>query len=360
MITDRQGVIRWVNPAFSRLTGYRPEEILGNRPGMFNSGKHDELFYRQFWNTILAGQTWRGEFINRRRDGSLYIVEQTVTPMLQDGEVTHFISVSEDVTGRKQLEEQLRQAQKFQAIGQLAAGVAHEFNNLLTVIHCNSELLLTVEDRLTPAESKSLLQHMIAVSEHGANLTRRLGVFCREQVLQREPLNLNETIETLASMLRRSISENILWQFNCTPNLPFVCADAALIQQVITNLVWNAIDAMPRGGRLILSTERTTINAGDPRHHPGTGGGEFVSLSISDTGCGIAPENLTRLFEPFFSTKEVGKGTGLGLAMAYGIVKQHQGWIDVTSELDRGTVFKVFLPAIAEPAGPTADQTARG
>jgi two-component system, cell cycle sensor histidine kinase and response regulator CckA len=351
LITDHQGQIVWANPAFIKLTGYRAEEIMGKNLRILKSGRHSEAFYRDFWDTILSGHTWRGEFTNRRKDGTLCVIEQAVAPVRQsDGRITHFISITEDETERKRLEEDLRRAQKMEAVGQLAAGFAHEFNNVLTVIRCNTELLLTRKEHLTPAESESLLQRMVSASDRAADLTRELVAFSRQQVLQCQPLDLNETVKAAVKVLRRNTNPNIRWQCDYAPDLPSVTADARMIQQVIKNLVSNAIDAMPGGGGLTLRTEEARFDDVNPGSHPEARPGQFVCLSISDNGCGILPENLPRVFDPFFTTKEVGRGTGLGLAVVYGIIKQHQGWIEVTSETGEGATFRVFLPTTQELA----------
>ncbi|MDB6015708.1 MAG: histidine kinase [Pedosphaera sp.] len=250
---------------------------------------------------------------------------------------------------RKQLAEQLRQAQKMEAIGQLAGGVAHDFNNLLAVIQGNAELALMNASTLDDQTRENLTQ-ITAASERAANLTRQLLAFGRKQAIRSQPLNLNDGINNLAKMLRRIIGEHICLQCNCDPAPLFVQADVSMMDQVILNLVVNARDAMPQGGQLIISTEKVGISEPYVRLHQEAQTGEFVCLSVSDTGCGIAPEYLPRIFEPFFTTKEVGKGTGLGLATIYGIVKQHHGWIDLSSKVGVGTTFKVFLPAIPSPA----------
>jgi PAS domain S-box-containing protein len=346
LITDREGLILWANPAFCKLTGYPVTEIVGRNPRIFKSNKHTPSFYREFWETIQSGRTWRGQFTNRRKDGSLYIVQQTVTPVLRgNGQINHFISISEDVTDRSHLEEQLLRAQKMEAVGQLAAGVAHEFNNLLTVIRCNSELLAIDKGRLTAAESAELLRHIMTASDRGARLTRELLEFCQEHVLQCSEVDLNMVVETRVLALSRASGNDVQWHCSYAPGLPPVRADARMIQQLVANLASNAINAMPLGGRIFIRTEKAAISAATPPAHPQAQPGEFVCVTVRDTGCGIAPENLPRIFEPFFTTNEPGKGTGLGLAVVYGIVKQHQGWIEVTSKPGCGTTFKVFLPA---------------
>jgi len=245
-------------------------------------------------------------------------------------------------------QQQLRQSQKMEAIGQLAGGVAHDFNNMLAVIRGNAELLLMDADQHT-TETKDCLKQIAAASERAANLTRQLLAFSRKQVMQSQPLVLNNVIAELTKMLRRIIGEQIDLQCRYADELPFVQADAGMIEQVLVNLAVNARDAMPHGGQLLITTERVSLEGARAQTHAEARAGEFVCLAVTDAGTGIAPEHLPRIFEPFFTTKEIGKGTGLGLAMVYGIVKQHQGWIEVSSQLGAGATFKIFLPAIPTP-----------
>ena len=246
-------------------------------------------------------------------------------------------------------QEQLRQSQKMEAVGQLAGGVAHDFNNMLAVIRGNAELLLMSGDQFT-AEASTGLKHVVAAAERAANLTRQLLAFSRKQVMQSQPLILNEVIANLTKMLHRVIREDIRLQCDYAPQLPFIQADAGMMEQVLLNLVVNARDAMPGGGQLLITTNTARFDGAYAQTHPEARAGEFVCLTVSDTGTGIAPELMPRIFEPFFTTKEVGKGTGLGLATVYGIVKQHRGWIEVSSPPGAGATFKIFLPAIASPA----------
>jgi PAS domain S-box-containing protein len=262
-----------------------------------------------------------------------------------------------DITEQKALEERLRQSQKMEAVGQLAGGVAHDFNNMLAVIRGNAELLLLDAAHHT-AETKECLKHVVDASERAANLTRQLLAFSRKQVLLPQPLALNDVIADLTKMLKRVIGENIDLQRHYAAPLPYVQADLGMMEQVILNLVVNSRDAMPGGGRLRIATEHLRLDEGHTRANLEARAGEFVCLLVSDTGTGIAPEVLPRIFEPFFTTKEVGQGTGLGLATVYGIVKQHQGWIEVSSRAGEGTTFKVFIPCIPPPAQRTATSEA--
>jgi two-component system cell cycle sensor histidine kinase/response regulator CckA len=248
---------------------------------------------------------------------------------------------------RKKLEEQLRQAQKMEAIGQLAGGVAHDFNNLLAVIQGNAELALLGTG--LDGRTREFLTQITGASARAANLTRQLLAFGRKHAMRPETLNLNSLIGNLTKMLTRIIGEDV--RLECQYNgQPFVQADAGMMEQVILNLVVNARDAMPQGGQLVIATKLIDIGETAVPSHPEARAGEFICLSVSDTGTGITPENLTHIFEPFFTTKEVGKGTGLGLATVYGIVKQHEGWVEVESRVGTGTTFEIFLPATRSPA----------
>jgi signal transduction histidine kinase/ActR/RegA family two-component response regulator len=253
----------------------------------------------------------------------------------------------EDITDRLSLEAQLRQSQKMESIGQLAAGVAHDFNNMLTVIQGHSGMVLSKAN--LPPGLFDCAQAIYFAAERAASLTRQLLMFSRKNVMQPKPLDLRAIIGNLSKMLKRVLGETISLDFNPLPELPLVQADIGMIEQVIMNLVVNARDAMPNGGTLTISAHPVEIRAAYVQTHPEARVGPFVCLRVSDTGCGMDAATLGRIFEPFFTTKDVGKGTGLGLATVYGIVKQHEGWIEVTSEVGNGSTFDVFLPASSEP-----------
>ena len=350
VITDASGTILYANPAFEKTSGYTRAEALGQNPRILKSGEHDAEFYGQLWATLSRGEVWTGRLINKKKDGTLYEEVATISPMRDpEGRVVNYVAVKRDVTREAQLEAQLRQSQKMEAVGQLAGGVAHDFNNMLAVIRGNAELLLMYPGQHT-AQTREGLNDVVEASERAANLTRQLLTFSRKQVMQPQPLMLNEVIANLTKMLNRVISENIDLQCHYAALLPHVQADTGMMEQVILNLVVNARDSMPEGGELRVATERLTLDAAQAQANPKARAGQFVCLLVSDTGAGIAPEVLPRIFEPFFTTKEVGKGTGLGLATVYGIVNQHQGWIEVSSQVGEGSTFKVVLPAIPAPA----------
>jgi PAS domain S-box-containing protein len=472
LITDPSGNILWVNAAFTTLTGYTAQEVLGKNPRFLGSGRQDEETYRNLWQTISSGQVWSGELTNRRKDGSLYIEEMTITPVRSaDGAIARYIAIKQDVSERKQaeaelrwktafleaqvnssldgilvvneegkkilqnkraiqlwklppdivsgredreqvqfvmhklknpqafvekveflyahpnevsrdeieladgtildryssplmgkdgtyygriwtfrditeqrqLEAQLRQAQKMEAVGQLAGGVAHDFNNILsaTLMHLgllqqNPQLTLGTRESLKEVERETL---------RAAKLTRQLLLFSQRQAARIEPLDMNVLINDLLKMLRRLLGENIEVAFLGDAGASWVSADAGMMEQVVMNLCINARDAMPNGGRLALATRMVDIEAQSEKSHPDARPGRFVCLSVTDMGCGMDETVLRRIFEPFFTTKEVGKGTGLGLATVYGIVKQHEGWIEVESAVGQGSSFRVWLPA---------------
>jgi two-component system, cell cycle sensor histidine kinase and response regulator CckA len=267
-----------------------------------------------------------------------------------------------DITERLNLEAQLLHAQKMESVGQLAAGVAHEFNNLLTIIQGYASLLLSRQD-LGPALSEPLIK-ITTAAERAGSLTRQLMTFSRKQPIQPKKLDLNGVIGNLTTLLCRLLGEDIALQLDCAPNLPPVWADAGMVEQILLNLALNARDAMVGGGELVITTTTAEVDDAYSQCHPGARAGLFVCVSVTDTGCGMDSAILSRIFEPFFTTKEVGKGTGLGLAVVYGLVNQHRGWVEATSEVARGSTFKVFFPASPEagelPVGRVAEPEERG
>jgi PAS domain S-box-containing protein len=267
-----------------------------------------------------------------------------------------------DITERLNLEQQLRQSQKMQSVGQLAAGVAHDFNNVLTIIQGHCELVMMGE-KVSKSGMESLDQVRMA-ADRAAKLTQQLLTFGRKQFMQMELMDINEVIQQVTQMLRRVLGENVNLRSNLAPRLPAIEADATMMEQVIMNLSVNARDAMPGGGSLTIGTVPVMVSRAYVERNPEAREGTFICLSVSDNGTGIEPDKIGKLFEPFYTTKEVGKGTGLGLATVYGIVKQHQGWIEVESELGKGSVFKVYLPATAKAVqarnGKVAPQNVRG
>ncbi|MGB3095798.1 MAG: PAS domain S-box protein [Candidatus Deferrimicrobiaceae bacterium] len=349
LITDPSGAIEYVNPAFERITGYHRDEVLGKNPRLLKSGMQDHSFYEELWKTLTRGDVWSGVFQNLRKDGTLYEEEAVISPVRDaSGEVINYVAVKRDVTNERRVEEQLRQAQKMEAVGRLAGGIAHDFNNLLTAITGYTDLLLMdlPEGELAHREVLEIRK----AGDRAASLTRQLLAFSRRQVLQPKVLDLNQVVTDMEKLLRRLIGENIELVTSLSDDLGHVKADPGQIEQVIVNLAVNSRDAMPNGGRLILETSKMEIDESYANRHDPVLPGSYAILAVTDTGVGMDASTMARLFEPFFTTKEVGKGTGLGLATVYGIVKQSGGYVWAYSEVGRGTTFKVLLPGEEEVA----------
>lgn len=335
-----------VNESFLEMTGRTREECLGRT--------FTEL---QLWADAEVGQTILATLKRdhclrsvhcrlRAKSGKLCETFLQAEPMVlrQD---KHVLLVVEDMTERVNLENQLRQAHKMEAVGQLAAGIAHDFNNILTIVQGHVSFLLG--NTKLDAAVETQMKHVLGASERAAMLTRQLLAFSRKQMMQRRPLSLEMLLEQHGQMLRRLIGEHIALEVHCTPNLPPVFADSCNIEQVIMNLAVNGRDAMPEGGKLIIQAKAVHFKTGQIDVHSEARPGNFVCLTVSDTGIGMDEETLRHAFEPFFTTKEVGKGTGMGLATVYGIIKQHEGWIEVTSKVGQGSMFKVYLPVSTKP-----------
>jgi len=357
VITDADGNIEYVNPAFTTATGYSADEVWGKNPRILKSGQMDPAIYRELWLRIKAGENWQGELCNRRKNGELFWETVAISPVKDArGLITHFIASKFDVTRRRDLEMQLIQSQKMEAVGRLAGGVAHDFNNMLNVITGYSELALR---KIAPeAPERRHLEEILKAADRAAGLTRQLLAFSRKQVLRPLVLNLNAVASEVQKMLTRVIGEDIALVTELEPSLGNVLADRGQIEQVLMNLAVNARDAMPDGGTLTLRTSNKDVDEIESRRLPALKAGPYVLVTVTDTGTGIPEEIRTRVFEPFFTTKEAGKGTGLGLATVYGIVKQSDGFVYVDSEVGAGTTFTVYLPRVERKESRSV--TARG
>jgi len=343
VITDTDGNIEYANPYSAQLTGYEPQELLGQNPRLLKSGSTSPQEYQEMWHTILSGHEWRGEFHNRKKNGEYYWEMALISPIRnQGGTITNFIAIKEDITDRKKLENQLRHSQKMEAVGQLAGGIAHDFNNILTAIIGYATIM---QIRIT-ADSplKSTVDQILATAERGAGLTQGLLAFSRKQVSNPSRVNLNEIIGRVEKLLVRLIGEDIrLNTILADQDLPLL-ADSIQLEQALMNLSTNARDAMPEGGTITISTEVITLDSNFVTTHGFGEEGSYALLSVSDTGCGMEEETIKRIFEPFFTTKEIGKGTGLGLSIAYGIIKKHKGYVTCNSTPGTGTTFRIYLP----------------
>jgi two-component system, cell cycle sensor histidine kinase and response regulator CckA len=366
MVVDRNGIIDYVNPAFETLTGYTRDDVRGKTPRILKSGEQGPEVYQELWNTILAGNVFRGILINRTKRGDLLYVEESICPVRDPaGEITHFISNGRDLTERVRMEAQLLQAQKMDAIGRLAGGVAHDFNNLLTIITSYSELAM--DDALPGSGIETKIQEILLAARRAAELTRQLLAFSRKQPQALRLVELNQVIGGIAKTLRRLIGEDIEFIFTPGNGLGRVRVDPVQIEQILMNLCANARDAMPQGGRLRIETSRITIDEEYVHNKPAViPTGHYALITVSDNGSGIPAGDLPHIFEPFYTTKPLGEGTGLGLATVYGIVKQSKGFVWAYSEPHRGTIFKIYLPSTAgdcrveELAAPTIEQVRRG
>jgi PAS domain S-box-containing protein len=351
------GALAMVNPALCRMLGYTEEELL--RLTVDDIHPEESLpAVREALRLQIAGEQPVALGIPvRRKDGSTFVADIDAL-RLNLGERQCLLGVVRDMTAFNELEQQLRQAQKMEAVGQLAGGVAHDFNNLLCVIQGHCDLILKglrADDPL----AKSVAQ-IESGSERAAGLTRQLLAFSRKQALQPEVLDLNATVRNLEGMLRRLIGEHIELVASLADPLGCIKADAGQIEQVIINLVVNARDAMPQGGKLLIETADVNLDEDFVSTQAGVRPGRYVLLAVSDTGCGMDARTRERIFEPFFTTKEKGKGTGLGLSTVYGIVRQSGGSIRVCSEVGRGSTFKVYLPCTGEVPAVRAGRPERG
>ena len=356
VITDTQGNIEWVNPAFTRMTGYTLDEVAGKNPRILKSGRQDNIFYEELWKTIISGSVWHGEIINKRKDGSIYVEEMTITPVRSsDDRIRNFVAVKQDVTEQKNaekrqraLESQLAQAQKMESLGTLAGGIAHDFNNILGIILGHISLLdRNRNDHSAVANSIDTITKAV---RRGANLVRQILTFARKTEIAREPVDVNVMIIELIKMLRETFPKTIEIVTDLDTSIPVIGMDQTQMQQAIMNLCINARDAMversgtqfPKGTLTIRTSQASWKKVREK--FPEASSSEYVCLEISDTGVGMSQKTKDKIFEPFYTTKGPGKGTGLGLAVVYGVLKGHRGLVDVRSEVNKGTTFLLFFP----------------
>jgi PAS domain S-box-containing protein len=350
VITDLEGSIEYVNPHFEKLTGYTRAEVYGRNPRIVSSGRQSKEFYAEMWRTLKAGGEWKGRFINRRKDGTLYTEEATIAPVLDaSGVPCKYVAVKRDITRLEELQDQLRQSQKMEAVGQLAGGIAHDLNNVLQVITLASHLALSSDN----SEFKDArVRETLAAALKGAGVIRQLLAFGRRQMMRLEVLDLNLVVRETEDLLRHLLREDIRISLKLDPKLAHVKADSVQITQVILNLALNARDAMANGGLLEISSDNFEIAPGAENAPGRLPPGKYARLRIRDTGSGMDEATKRHIFEPFFTTKEIGKGTGLGLSTVYGIVTQSEGHIEFDSELGVGTTFSIYFPAVKQTVVP--------
>ncbi len=343
LITDLEGRIEWVNATFTATTGYTEEETLGKKPGeLFKSGKHDDVFYRQMWQRILDGGIWSDEMINRHKDGSLHPEHVTITPVKDPGgPISHFIAIKRDLTQEKEREQQLLRIQRMQSVGTLAGGIAHDLNNLLTPVLMGIGILKKLD---MPSDARQLLHEMESSVRRGADLVKQVLTFARGTLGERGEIPLAQLIEEISSIIRNTFPRNIEFELDLPGSLPTLIGDTTQIHQVLINLCVNARDAMPNGGKMTLRIRSIHLDAVAASANTEARSGKYLQIEVRDTGTGMSKEVKEHIFEPFFSTKKTGEGTGLGLSTMLGIVRSHGGFVEVESEPNRGSGFLVYLP----------------
>ncbi|MHC1741474.1 MAG: PAS domain S-box protein [Syntrophobacteraceae bacterium] len=349
VITDASAHVLYANPAFEKMSGYAQSELLGRSISLVQSGAHPDEYHREVLACLARGEAWKGRFINKNKSGRLFQVQATIYPIRDpNGIVTHHVAVENDITRSVQLEKQLQQVQKMDMMGKLASGMAHDFNNMLAVAIGQAELLGDTLAKDDPSHRN--VELILQACHHAKDLLRRILALGRTETIEGSLVSLPEIVETVLSFLRPDLAPGVHIEIEeAAPREALsVWADPTQMQQVLMNLCTNALYAMQSGGgTLRLRFERETINPGDPEPVPTLSPGDYVKLTVADTGKGIDggdPEMLEKIFEPFFSTKPAGQGTGLGLALVYAIVINHGGAITVESEPGVGTRFQVYLP----------------
>lgn len=343
VITNERGEIEWTNPAFSLFTGYSAEEALGQTPALLKSGKHEPAFYENLWNTIKSGEVWSGEIVNRRKDGTHYTEQMTITPMRgEGGKVSHFIAVKQDISERKLMEEKMLRTQRMESLGTLAAGVAHDLNNILTPILLSADLLRKTND---PTMRESMLANIEKSVKRGAGIISQVLTFARGTSGRRVTLDVKRLVTEIEKIACETFPPSITVTSFIPSGIGGVSGDPTQLHQVLLNLCINARDAMPGGGILFISAEQVRVDENFAAMVPDAKVGDFVMLSVVDSGEGIPKSIIGKIFDPFFTTKDIGRGTGLGLSTVAGIIRSHGGFVVVESEAGRGSVFKVYLPA---------------
>jgi two-component system, cell cycle sensor histidine kinase and response regulator CckA len=347
LVTNNEGAIEYVNPSLENITGYSLHEIMGKDQSILNSETHVPLLYRELWETIRTDSA-RNIAVKKKKNGEVYYANESVSPIRNpDGEVTHYVYNAHDLTERLRIEAELVQSQKMDAIGRLAGGIAHDFNNLLTIITSYSELAL---DSVVPGSTaQGRIQEILCAAHRAADLTRQLLAFSRKQPQALRVAEVNPIVSVILKTLNRLVEEDIELHFVPGDGLGRVRLDPVQIEQILLNLAANSRDAMPQGGKLTIETSNVQLDQEYvDRKRAIIPVGRYAVLTVTDTGNGISPEHLPHIFEPFYTTKPSGKGTGLGLATVYGIVKQNHGFIWAYSEIGIGTTFKIYLPCVAE------------
>ena len=346
-ITDTDGIIQYVNPSFENVTGYSRAEAVGQKPSLLKSGKHDSAFYAALWATITGGTVWKGRIVNRKKDGTIYEEEATITPIRDHtGRMVSYVAVKRDVTREVTLTKQLRQAQKMEAIGTLAGGIAHDFNNILAAIIGYTELA-----RMDMVEDTPLMENInkvLSASYRARDLVAQILAFSRQTEQKLKPVNISAIVKEVLKLLRASLPATIAIRQRVLMSSATILADVTQIHQVLMNICTNAGHAMRSNGGILevyLGEARDEFEPPLPLQH--LTASDYLCLAIRDTGHGMPPDVIERIFDPYFTTKKKEEGTGLGLAVVHGIVTSHNGYITVESTPGEGTTFKIYFPIIS-------------
>jgi len=357
IITDAEGTILYANPAFERITGYAIEEAVGRNPRMLKSGKHRPEFYEAFWKRISSGKPWNGRMIDRRKNGELYTARVSVAPVLDgQGVIRYYVGVQEDITEQQRLEEKLFEGQKMESLGVLVGGIAHDFNNMLAGMLGNLHLA-RMKVRDDPALLK-IIERVDKLGYQAADMIKQLLAFARQDPVEFKVVEMAGFVREAARLARVSVPESIRVDIEVPEEPMHILGDTTQIQQMLMNLVNNARDALDRtqAPRIRIRLERVTADADFIRRHQ-IEGGDYACLSVRDNGEGIPEDRIEKIFEPFYTSKPVGEGTGLGLAMIYGAMQRHGGVIEVDSRPGEGACFRLYFPI--SKAADVAEETAR-
>jgi len=350
IISNHEGLIEYVNPAFSKIMGYEAAEVIGQKTSILKSGQHDQAFYTDMWNRILSGDTWSGSLLDQHKNGSFIPTYMSISPIQNEqGKITHFVAIQQDMTELKHAEQKFRQSQKMESIGTLVGGIAHDFNNMMAAILGNIFLAQKNIDQPDIVEEK--LANIKAVGDRAADMVKQLLSFARKDMLVMENLDLTALIQNAFDLAQVGIQENIDTSCDITSEPLIIQGDATQLQQIIMNLMNNARDAVEakKSPYIKVSLDHYHPEAWFLAKYPEAVSRDYGRITVSDNGCGLPKGIMDKVFEPFFTTKAVGKGTGLGLSMVYGSIQTHNGMIEVNSRENISTSFNIYLP-IAQQA----------
>ncbi len=345
LISDKDGTIEYVNPAFEKVTGYSSEDVLGKNPSILSSGLQDGFFYQKMWEHILDGKVWLGEVVDKRKDGSLYRAEMSISPITDDSDhVSYFVAVQRDITELREAQENLVQAKKMESVGTMCCGLAHDMNNSLSVVVGNLELLNM--DKGLSKDSRALVEQAETATLFAATMVQDLMEFSSKDRILLELHSLDELVKNAVKLLRPA-HHKVTLEYAADEEPSIILADAEKIHRILLNLVCNACDALQQIAEPKVSLRIDSVSSAQAsriRQDRGLAWEQWVCLSVSDNGEGIPEHYLEKVFDPFFTTKEVGKGTGLGLSSVYGIMQSHHGFIEVDSKESEGTTFYLYFP----------------